>query len=114
MLPAKDTDPEHEGIEVVDRTTVTELSQIFSEFNQVQAVADRVVVMRGNDRDKMRELLSGQDVVLVTVAGGMVEKDGKFMMVLDTSILLKDWFLNHVLTVDMLYVPVVKEQKDNS
>jgi nucleoside-diphosphate-sugar epimerase len=47
---------------------------------ELEAVADRVVVMRGNDREKMRELIKGQDAVLVTVAGGMVEKDGKFIM----------------------------------
>ena len=28
----------------------------------------------------MRELIAGQDAVLVTVAGGMVEKDGKYIM----------------------------------
>lgn len=50
---------------------------------ELEPVADRVVVMRGNDRDGMRELLAGQDAVLVTVAGGMVEKDGKFVMDLD-------------------------------
>lgn len=49
----------------------------------LEPVSDRVVVMRGNDRDGMRELLAGQDVVLLTVAGGMVEKDGKFVMDLD-------------------------------
>ena len=51
--------------------------------SELEAVADRVVVMRGNDRDKMRELIADQDAVLVTVAGGMVEKDGKFSMDLD-------------------------------
>jgi len=50
---------------------------------ELESVADRVVVMRGNDRDGMRELLAGQDAVLVTVAGGMVEKDGKFVMDLE-------------------------------
>ena len=50
---------------------------------ELEAVSDRVVVMRGNDRDKMRELIAGQDAVLVTVAGGMLEKDGKFVMDLD-------------------------------
>ena len=49
----------------------------------LEAVADRVIVMRGNDRNKMRELLAGQDAVLMTVAGGMVEKEGKFVMDLD-------------------------------
>ena len=47
---------------------------------ELEAVSDRVVVMRGTDRAKMRELIAGQDAVLVTVAGGMVEKDGKFIM----------------------------------
>ena len=50
---------------------------------QLSAVADRVVVMRGSDRDKMRELIADQDVVLMTVAGGMVERDGKYVMDLD-------------------------------
>lgn len=47
---------------------------------ELESVSDRVVVMRGNDRTKMRELIAGQDAVLMTVAGGMVEKDGKFIM----------------------------------
>jgi nucleoside-diphosphate-sugar epimerase len=50
---------------------------------ELEPIADRVVVMRGNDRDKMRELIAGQDVVLMTVAGGMVERDGKYVMDLD-------------------------------
>lgn len=50
---------------------------------QLSAVADRVVVMKGSDREKMRELVAGQDVVLMTVAGGMVERDGKYVMDLD-------------------------------
>jgi nucleoside-diphosphate-sugar epimerase len=50
---------------------------------QLSAVADRVVVMKGSDRDKMRELIADQDVVLMTVAGGMVERDGKHVMDLD-------------------------------
>ena len=50
---------------------------------QLSAVADRVVVMKGSDRDKMRELIADQDVVLMTVAGGMVERDGKYVMDLD-------------------------------
>lgn len=45
--------------------------------------ADRVVVMKGSDRAKMRELIEGQDVVLLTMAGGMVERDGKYVMDLD-------------------------------
>jgi nucleoside-diphosphate-sugar epimerase len=47
---------------------------------ELEAVSDRIVVMKGSDRDKMRELIAGQDAVLMTVAGGMVEKDGKFIM----------------------------------
>jgi len=50
---------------------------------ELEDVSDRVVVMRGNDRDKMRELIADQDAVLMTVAGGMVEKDGKFVMDLE-------------------------------
>jgi nucleoside-diphosphate-sugar epimerase len=50
---------------------------------ELEAVADRVLVMRGSDREKMRELIAGQDAVLMTVAGGMIEKDGKFIMDLD-------------------------------
>ena len=49
----------------------------------LEAVADRVVVMKGSDQDKMRELIADQDVVLMTVAGGMVERDGKYVMDLD-------------------------------
>ena len=41
----------------------------------LEAVSDRVVVMKGSDTDKMRELIAGQDIVLMTVAGGMVERD---------------------------------------
>jgi nucleoside-diphosphate-sugar epimerase len=43
-------------------------------------IADRVVVMKGSDRDKMRDLIAGQDVVLLTMAGGLTEKDGKPFM----------------------------------
>jgi len=50
---------------------------------ELEKVADRVVVMKGSDREKMRELITGQDVVLMTVAGGMVERDGKYVMDLD-------------------------------
>jgi len=51
--------------------------------DELSAVADRVVVMKGSDREKMRELVAGQDAVLMTVAGGMVERDGKYVMDLD-------------------------------
>jgi nucleoside-diphosphate-sugar epimerase len=50
---------------------------------QLKPVSDRVVVMHGSDRLKMRELVAGQDAVLMTVAGGMVERDGKYVMDLD-------------------------------
>ncbi len=50
---------------------------------ELSAVADRVVVMKGSDRAKMQELIAGQDVVLLTMAGGMVERDGKYVMDLD-------------------------------
>lgn len=50
---------------------------------ELEAVADRVIVMKGSDREKMRELIAGQDVVLLTMAGGMVERDGKYVMDLD-------------------------------
>jgi len=39
---------------------------------ELEAVADRVIVMKGSDQDKMQELIAGQDVVLLTMAGGMV------------------------------------------
>jgi nucleoside-diphosphate-sugar epimerase len=48
--------------------------------SELGKVADRVVVMKGSDREKMRELISGQDVVLLTMAGGLTEKDGKPFM----------------------------------
>lgn len=51
--------------------------------DELGAVADRVVVMKGSDREKMRELIEGQDVVLLTMAGGMVERDGEYVMDLD-------------------------------
>jgi nucleoside-diphosphate-sugar epimerase len=49
----------------------------------LEAVADRVLVMKGSDQDKMRELIADQDVILMTVAGGMIERDGKYVMDLD-------------------------------
>jgi nucleoside-diphosphate-sugar epimerase len=39
--------------------------------------------MFGSDREKMKELLVDQDILVLTVAGGMVEKDGKPFMDLD-------------------------------
>ena len=51
--------------------------------SELEAVADRVLVMKGSDRDKMRELIADQDIVLLTMAGGMVERDGEYVMDLE-------------------------------
>jgi len=51
--------------------------------DELAKIADRVVIMKGSDREKMRELIAGQDAVLLTMAGGMVERDGKYVMDLD-------------------------------
>jgi nucleoside-diphosphate-sugar epimerase len=51
--------------------------------DELAQVSDRVVVMKGSDRDKMRELIRDQDIVLLTMAGGMVERDGEYIMDLD-------------------------------
>jgi hypothetical protein len=40
ILPAVDPNPNHEGIEKIDRTTVPELSQIIAGFNSIQAQLD--------------------------------------------------------------------------
>lgn len=50
---------------------------------ELEPVADRVIVMKGNDRERMRELLEGQDILLLTMAGGMIERDGEYVMDLD-------------------------------
>ncbi len=50
---------------------------------ELGSLADRVIVMTGSDRERMRELIAGQDVVLLTMAGGMVERDGEYVMDLD-------------------------------
>lgn len=44
---------------------------------ELSEIAGRVIVMRGSEADKMRVALPGHDAVLMSVAGGMVEKDGK-------------------------------------
>jgi nucleoside-diphosphate-sugar epimerase len=44
---------------------------------ELQAVADRVLVMKGSDVAMMRELIAGADVVVLTMAGGLGVKDGK-------------------------------------
>lgn len=57
---------------VVTATTTRE-----ARVPELEPVADRVLVMTGSDRARMRELVAGQDVVLLTMAGGLTEKDGK-------------------------------------
>jgi nucleoside-diphosphate-sugar epimerase len=54
-----------------------------SRREELEQVADKVTVMFGSDREKMKELLVDQDILVLTVAGGMVEKDGKPFMDLD-------------------------------
>lgn len=63
--------------------TVTVTTTSERRVPELEAVADRVVVMLGSNRDKMRELLPGQDIVLLTMAGGMVERDGEYVMDLE-------------------------------
>lgn len=41
ILPAEDPNPENEGIEKIDRTTVVELGQIIAGFNSIQAQVDK-------------------------------------------------------------------------
>lgn len=40
MLPDKDTNPQHNGIQIIDRTTVPELSEIVSSATAIQAALD--------------------------------------------------------------------------
>ena len=47
---------------------------------ELAAQFDRVVVMRGSDAVAMQSVLPEQDAVLLSVAGGMIEKDGKVVM----------------------------------
>lgn len=47
---------------------------------ELSAEFDRVVVMRGSDVEPMQNVLPEQDVVLMSVAGGMIEKDGKVIL----------------------------------
>jgi nucleoside-diphosphate-sugar epimerase len=44
---------------------------------ELQGVADQVVVMKGSDVAGMRSLVEGADAVLLTMAGGLGVKDGK-------------------------------------
>jgi len=63
--------------------TITVTTTNEARVPQLEPVSDRVVVMKGSDREKMRELIADQDVVLLTMAGGMIERDGKYVMDLD-------------------------------
>lgn len=60
--------------------TITATTTRESRVEELKSVADEVVVMRGSDFGKMREVLPAQDAVLMSVAGGMIEKDGKVVM----------------------------------
>ena len=51
-----------------------------SRREELEEVADKVTVMFGSDQEKMKELLVDQEILILTVAGGMVEKDGKTIM----------------------------------
>jgi nucleoside-diphosphate-sugar epimerase len=57
----------------VTTTRESRRTELASEF-------DRVVVMRGSDREPMQSVLPEQDAVLMSVAGGMIEKDGKVIL----------------------------------
>lgn len=45
--------------------------------NELEPVAQRVIVMKGSDVEKMKELIRGADAVVLTMAGGLGVKDGK-------------------------------------
>lgn len=57
----------------VTTTREARVAELSSQF-------DRVVVMRGSDKEPMQNALPEQDAVLLSVAGGMVEKDGKVVL----------------------------------
>lgn len=44
---------------------------------ELEPVANRVLVMKGSDVDRMKELIAGADAVVLTMAGGLGVKDGK-------------------------------------
>lgn len=44
---------------------------------ELQKVARRVVVTKGSDVERMRELIAGADAIVLTMAGGLGVKDGK-------------------------------------
>lgn len=60
--------------------TVTVTTTRETRVTELRAVADEVIVMRGSDAAKMKEALPRHDAVLMSVAGGMVEKDGKIVL----------------------------------
>jgi nucleoside-diphosphate-sugar epimerase len=47
---------------------------------ELEAVAQRVLVMKGSDAAMMKELIGGADAVVLTMAGGLGIKDGKPFM----------------------------------
>ncbi len=51
-----------------------------SRVAELSAEFDDVLVMRGSDVETMQTALSKQDAVLMSVAGGMIEKDGKVVL----------------------------------
>lgn len=51
-----------------------------SRKTELTAEFDRVIVMRGSDVEPMENILLVQDAVLMSVAGGMIEKDGKVVL----------------------------------
>ncbi len=50
---------------------------------ELSALFDQVAVLRGSEVEPMQNVLSKQDAVLLSVAGGMIEKDG--IVVLDAE-----------------------------
>jgi nucleoside-diphosphate-sugar epimerase len=57
----------------VTTTRQARVAELSAEFH-------KVVVMRGSDAEPMQSVLPEQDAVLVSVAGGMIEKDGKVVL----------------------------------
>ena len=51
-----------------------------SRVTELANIADKVIVMRGSDVEPMQSVLPTQDAVLMSVAGGMIEKDGKVVL----------------------------------
>lgn len=74
---------------------------------ELQAVADDVLVLRGSDVEKMKAALRGHEAVLLSMAGGMVEKDGKVALDADAY---ADTYLGTARTVvaALTYAPSVR------